>query len=285
MRLVHLSDLHFGAVEPGLPAALRATIMDAGPDLVAVSGDLTMRGLKREFQEAKAFLDSIPLPQIVVPGNHDVQGAWRFWERFLCPWKNYQSIVGPDLQPVWRAPGIHVLGANSARPAGWYLDWSRGRVSRRQMASLASSFGAPDKNALQVLVVHHPPAAPPGGTPRHLIGRLQEFSSAVNRAGVDLVLSGHFHISYAQALALKAGPVTRSCILSSVSTATSHRRKGEPNGFHLIEGDAREVMIQDWAWNGAQYLQSRTWTFQSSPERDWKMLSATTVNPRLSDPS
>lgn len=272
MRLVHISDLHFGAVEPGLPEALRAAIMEANPDLVAVSGDLTMRGLKREFLEAKTFLDSIPLPQLVVPGNHDVQGTWKIWERFLSPWKNYRSVIDENLEPVWRAPGISVLGANSARPAGWYLDWSRGRVSRRQMASLANSLRDTDKNMLHVLVVHHPPAAPPGGTPRHLIGRLQEFSSAVNQAGVDLILSGHFHMSYAQALPLKYGQGTRSCVLSSVSTATSHRLKGEPNGFHLIDGNAHELSIQDWAWNGMTYLQRRAWMFQSSPARDWKMM-------------
>jgi 3',5'-cyclic AMP phosphodiesterase CpdA len=73
-----------------------------------------------------------------------------------------------------------------------------------KMAGLVSTCTHADLNALRVLVVHHPPAAPPGGTPRHLLGRLREFSSAVNRAGVDLVLCGHFHRSFAQALPLKA---------------------------------------------------------------------------------
>ena len=274
MRLVHISDLHFGAVVPDLPDALRSAIMEARPDLVAVSGDLTMRGLKEEFQEARAFLDSIPFPKVVVPGNHDVQGTWKIWERFLSPWKNYKEIVDQNLEPEWQAPGICVLGANSARPAGWYLDWSRGRVSRRQMARLAIPFKKTGDEVLRVLVVHHPPSAPPGGTPRHLIGRLSEFSSAVNLAGVDLVLSGHFHMSYAQILPLRAGKHSRSCVFSSVSTATSHRLKGEPNGFHVIEGDASELSIRDWGWNGVRYLERRTWEFRSGPERDWSMVRA-----------
>jgi 3',5'-cyclic AMP phosphodiesterase CpdA len=270
VRLIHISDLHFGAVDSRLPERLRESIIDVNPDLVAVSGDLTQRGHRKEYEEAKKFLDSIPLPQLVVPGNHDVQGSWRLWERFLCPWQNYRSIVHGDMEPVWRKPGIVVIGANSARPAGWYLDWSRGRLSRDQMARIATAYGESDREALRVLVVHHPPAAPPNGTARHLIGRIREFSEAVNRAGIDLVLSGHFHMSYAQTLALKASPTSRSCVFSSVSTATSHRLKGEPNGFHVIEGNARELRIQDWAWNGGTYLQRREWKFQSQlVERDW----------------
>ena len=276
MRLIHISDLHFGAVDPGLPANLRTAIMAAKPDLVVVSGDLTQRGLPTEFRQAGAFLDSIPLPQLVVPGNHDVQGTWKIWERFLTPWRNYRSLVDRNIEPVWRAPGIIVIGANSARPAGWYLDWSRGRLSRRQMARLAGLCREAGPGTLRVLVVHHPPAAPPHGTARHLIGRLREFTEAVNLAGVDLVLSGHFHMSYAQALPLPWGTAPRSCVLSSVSTATSHRLKGEPNGFHIVDGDAAGLAIQDWAWNGVTYGERRSWNFASGPAtRDWRMLAAT----------
>jgi 3',5'-cyclic AMP phosphodiesterase CpdA len=271
MRLIHLSDLHFGAVDPRLPHRLRAALIEAKPDLVAISGDLTQRGLEEEFLEAKAFLNSIPLPQVVVPGNHDVQGTWRFWERFLAPLNNYRSIIGPNLEPVWKQPGVTVIGANSARPAGWYLDWSRGRLSRRQLARLAKSYTPAKPDELRVLVVHHPPATPPGGTARHLIGRLQEFSDAVNRIGVDLVLAGHFHMSYAQALPLHGGSAPRACVLSAVSTATSHRLKGEPNGFHLICGTSSELRIEDWSWNGEDYRHRRGWAFSAEPgRRDWQ---------------
>ncbi len=275
MRLVHISDLHFGAVHEGMEDHLRTAILKAAPALVVVSGDLTMRGRQDEFGEAKAFMDSLPLPQLVVPGNHDVQGTWFFWERFLTPWRNYRSTISANLEPVWRSPGMIVVGLNSARPAGWHLDWSRGQLSRWQMARLNSLYGAADPDALRVLVVHHPPAAPPHGTARHLIGRLREFTDAVKEAGVDLVLSGHFHMSYAQALVLPDGAEAKTCVLSSVSTATSHRLKGEPNGFHVIDGDARGLVIEDWAWTGTEYLKRRSWTFASeSGARDWRLLSS-----------
>jgi 3',5'-cyclic AMP phosphodiesterase CpdA len=272
MRLIHISDLHFGAVDPGLPDNLRTAIIAAKADLLVVSGDLTQRGLKREFRQAREFLDSLPLPRLVVPGNHDVQGSWNFWERFLSPFRNYRNLIHTDLEPVWSEPGLIVTGANSARPAGWNLDWSRGRLSRRQVARMAGQYAVADAGDLRVMVVHHPPAAPPDGTARHLLGRLKQFTGAVNEAGVDLVLSGHFHMSYAQALPLPGGRIARSCVLSSVSTATSHRLKGETNGFHLIEGNQSHLTVRDWAWTGNVYAERRAWEFEADPvTRDWRM--------------
>lgn len=274
MRIVHISDLHFGAVDPVLPDRLRAAIIEAAPDLVAISGDLTMRGRSSQFKEATVFLDSIPLPQIVVPGNHDVQGTWNLWERFGTPFQNYRKFISDNLEPVWRQPGLIVISANSARSAGWNFDWSRGRLSHRQIDRIARLCEETDADALRVLVVHHPPAAPPGGTARHLLGRLAEFSAAVSLAGIDLVLCGHFHISYAQALLLPGGSTPRSCVLSCVSTATSHRLKGEPNGFHIIDGTASELTIEDRAWNGKEYLEKREWKFQSPKDgsRNWQFI-------------
>jgi len=274
MRLVHLSDLHFGAVDPLLPGLLQRAVMQAAPDVLVVSGDLTQHGRSHEFREAKAFLDSIPLPQLVVPGNHDVPLWWVIWERFRRPWQRYRRLVHHELEPFWSSPGLWIIGVNSARVMGWHPDWSRGRLSHSQMARLIRKGQAADADALRVLVVHHPPAAPPQGIRRQLIGRRREFSAAVNQAGIDLVLAGHFHISYAQALPLSGGHAERSCVLSAVSTATSHRLKGEPNGFHVIEGDAHAMSIQAWTWDGSAYSAGRTWRFQSDlGNRHWQELT------------
>lgn len=271
MRLVHISDLHFGAVTPDMPAFLQEAVMKAEPEVVIVSGDLTQNGRAREFEEARTFLDSIPLPQLVVPGNHDVPRWWVIWERFRRPWRHYRRIVQDDLEPVWTSPGLFVMGTNSARIAGWHLDWSRGRLSHHQMARMVKAGQEADDDALKVLVVHHPPAAPPQGTRRHLIGRQREFSQSVNLAGVDLVLAGHFHISYAQTLRLSGGSAARSCVLSAVSTAISHRLKGEPNGFHIIEGDAHQFTVQACGWDGKGYTPGKKWRFHRAIDtRDWQ---------------
>ena len=69
--IIHLSDLHFGRVDQALLGPLHDLVHSIAPDVVVVSGDLTQRAKAEQFEEARAFLDTLPGPQIVVPGNHD----------------------------------------------------------------------------------------------------------------------------------------------------------------------------------------------------------------------
>src|SRR5436190_8754647 len=90
--IAHLSDLHFGRVAPETLSPLRDAVASLRPDLVAVSGDLTQRARKRQFQQARDFLDSLPGPQVVVPGNHDVP-LYNVLARWLWPLENYRRHI------------------------------------------------------------------------------------------------------------------------------------------------------------------------------------------------
>lgn len=269
MRIVHLSDLHFGALATGRPEALHAAVRAAAPELIVVSGDLSQSGTVAELAEARAFLDALPQPQLVVPGNHDMPHGLHLWSRFRRPFAAYQKVIQSDLEPVWRNDTAVVAGLNSAIPGGWYLDWERGRFSARQLLRLREIVAETPQECLRVLVIHHPPAAPPGGTRRHLIDNRTALFGALNEAGIDLILSGHFHLSYAMAIALP-GADPRSCILSVTSTATSHRLRGEPNGFHVIEGDSRALNVQAWTWARDAYRPGAHWHFARGEHRDWQ---------------
>src|SRR5690242_18066107 len=96
--LVHLSDLHFGRVDEALLEPLRRKLHELSPSLVVVSGDLTQRARVRQFREARAYLDTLPRPQLVVPGNHDVP-LYDVVRRFTSPLGNYRYFVSRDLQP------------------------------------------------------------------------------------------------------------------------------------------------------------------------------------------
>ena len=67
--VVHVSDLHFGRVEPALLAPLRSAIEGVEPDLLVVSGDLTQRARRAQFRAAADYLATLPTPRIVVPGT------------------------------------------------------------------------------------------------------------------------------------------------------------------------------------------------------------------------
>ncbi|MFC7543906.1 metallophosphoesterase family protein [Siccirubricoccus deserti] len=65
--------------------ALAAELNADSVDLIALSGDLTMRARSREYRAAQAFLARLHAPVLAVPGNHDLTSYW-LHERFLDPW-------------------------------------------------------------------------------------------------------------------------------------------------------------------------------------------------------
>jgi 3',5'-cyclic AMP phosphodiesterase CpdA len=127
--LVHLSDIHFGRVDQAIIEPLINLITELKPDVVAVSGDLTQRARSQQFKEARAFLDRLPKPQIVVPGNHDVP-LYNIFARFITPLDKYRQFITEDLSPFYADEEVAVLGVNTARS----LTIKGGRVNEEQVA-------------------------------------------------------------------------------------------------------------------------------------------------------
>src|SRR6476660_1479279 len=109
--VVHVSDIHFGRVDPATIEPLANAIIRRSPHLLAVSGDLTQRARRREFAAARAFLDGLPFPRLVIPGNHDVP-LHNIFTRFFTPLARYRDAITDDLSPVYRDDEIIVVGVN-----------------------------------------------------------------------------------------------------------------------------------------------------------------------------
>jgi predicted MPP superfamily phosphohydrolase len=129
--IVHLSDLHFGRVNPSLLDPLLTVVRDVAPDVVAISGDLTQRARSYQFQQARSFLDALPKPQIVVPGNHDIP-LHNLFARFLEPLTKYKLYITDDLQPVYEDEEVAIVGVNTARS----LTFKGGRINETQVSRL-----------------------------------------------------------------------------------------------------------------------------------------------------
>ena len=134
-------------------------VHEIAPDLVAISGDLTQRARRRQFQQARAFLDQLPLPQLVVPGNHDVP-LFNVAARFVDPYGGYRRYVSPDLEPVYEDAEMVAVGLNSARslPFRWRRPVERGAGRRARRRGCGRR--APD--AVRIIVTHHPFDLPAG---------------------------------------------------------------------------------------------------------------------------
>src|SRR6185503_14406687 len=111
--IVHLSDLHFGRLDARIVAPLLAAIGSVSPHLIAISGDFTQRARRRQFGEARAFIQSLEHPYLVVPGNHDVP-LYDVARRFLRPLARYRQFVADDLEPSHVDDEIAVVGLDSA---------------------------------------------------------------------------------------------------------------------------------------------------------------------------
>ena len=226
--LVHLSDLHFGAEEPAVVAALAEEIARDPPDLVAVSGDLTPRARHREFEAAARFLRDLPAPVLAVPGNHDVT-PYDVLERFADPWRRWRIHVSVETEPSWTDGTVAVVGLNTARRGGLYLNWARGRVGGGRLGRLGRKLAALPEGAFRVVVAHHPFAPPAMAPDARVVGGAAPALALFARHRVGLVLTGHLHLPDI-GVARSAEGVT----LVQAATATSHRLRGAPNAYHRI---------------------------------------------------
>ena len=164
--LVHLSDIHFGRVDWATLKPLIAAVNRANPDLVAISGDLTQRARRMEFLEARAFLDSLPQPQIVVPGNHDIP-LHNLYARLVGRFDQYQAYISKDLEPFFMDDEIAVAGINTARPT----TWKGGRINAEQLRRAHDRLAGAGRGQLKVVVTHHPFELPDGMRASALVGR------------------------------------------------------------------------------------------------------------------
>ena len=247
-RLLHLSDLHFGAHEPKLVDAVERNAASLKPDLVVVSGDFTQRARTEQFHEACQFLERLRnhgLEVLGVPGNHDVP-LYDVLRRFLSPLARYRRFIDESLCPFVELPGVAVLGINTARS----LTFKDGRMNADQVQFIRDTFARIPSDAFRILVTHHPLfALKVAGETERAIGRQELALDAVEETGVDLLLAGHNHHASSQDA---SDLVTRSggVLVVQAGTATSTRVREQEQSFNLIDIATGSVRVEVHAWNG-----------------------------------
>jgi len=255
--LVHLSDLHFGRVDAGLLEPLRQRVHALAPDLVVVSGDLTQRAKLEQFHAAKAFLATLPKPQLVVPGNHDVP-LYRVVERFAAPLRNYKAVLGDDIEPVFIDDEIAVVGVNTARS----LVFKGGRINREQMERVRSILAPLPGEITKIVVSHHPFNVPEGSDEAdQIVGRAGKALEHLAGCGADLFLSGHLHEASLSRLADRYDIAGVHALVVQAGTATSSRTRGEANTFNILRTAPARITIDRYAWDGKAFERDTTETF------------------------
>jgi len=251
-RIVHLSDLHFGAHDERLVEAVQGEVDQLKPDLVVISGDFTQRARTEQFREACKFLEELRdagHEVLGVPGNHDVP-LYDVLRRFLSPLARYRRFIDETLCPFIELPGIAVLGINTARS----LTFKDGRINADQVAFIRETFSRTPSEAMRILVTHHPLfALEVGGKLDRAISRQELALDAVEESGVDMVLAGHNHHASSQDasdLVTRAGGV----LVVQAGTATSTRVREQEQSFNTIDIAEALVTVTVHAWKGEQFI-------------------------------
>jgi 3',5'-cyclic AMP phosphodiesterase CpdA len=248
MRTVaHLSDLHFGADVPAIVAGLLECVLELEPDVVAVSGDLTQRARRAQFRRARAFLDRLPGPHVIVPGNHDVP-LYNVLARFGAPLGAFRHYISSEAYPCVRDDEMAVVGANTTRSFTIKDGGLRPRDVRRLSALLADA--PPD--AVRIVVCHHPFDTPVTRSGRWTLpaSDAEAVNTLIDR-GADVFLTGHLHLTYVGHTAVRYQIHGRAAIVVEAGTATSHRGRGEVNSFNVLRVDRGHIRVERHDWNAA----------------------------------
>ncbi len=238
-KIVHISDVHFGQADAEVVEKLTAAILEIAPDLLVVSGDLTQRARSAQFIEAREFLDRFSMPQIIVPGNHDVP-LYNVFDRFVNPLEKYKRFITDDLLPFYSDDEMAVIGINTARS----LTIKGGRINEEQIAAVNERLCNISDQVLKIVVSHHPFDLPEGLDEDDIVENAEEAMESISKSGANVFLSGHLHVSHivdsARRYKLRSG---RAALIIQAGTAASVRVRGEKNSFNLIETQFPDLAV------------------------------------------
>ena len=270
-RIVHLSDLHFGAHDERLVEAVDWEVDRLKADLVVISGDFTQRAKTEQFREACKFLEGLRdrgHEVLGVPGNHDVP-LYDVLRRFLSPLARYRRFIDDTLCPFIELPEVAVLGINTARS----MTFKDGRINRDQVDFIRETFARVASDKMRIIVTHHPLfALEVGGEVERAIGRQELALDAVEESGVDMVLAGHAHHASSQdagELVTRAGGV----LVVQAGTATSTRVREQEQSFNSIDIAEGSATITVHAWRGSEFKANDAQRYEWRDGR-WRILKS-----------
>jgi 3',5'-cyclic AMP phosphodiesterase CpdA len=243
--VVHLSDIHFGRLDPATVPPLSTAISQLRPDLLAVSGDFTQRARRTEFAAARRFLDGLPFRQLLVPGNHDVP-LYNVFTRFFTPLARYRHAIAHDLAPVYQDEEMIAVGVNTAR--SW--TWGEGRINREQVEDVVQQLSSVPDELIRIVVTHHPFDLPEGVHEKRLLGRAAMAMAQLTAAGADLFLAGHLHISHIGHTAERYNIGDRSALVVQAGTVST-RSRGEQPSFNVLRIERPRISVERFVWDAA----------------------------------
>jgi 3',5'-cyclic AMP phosphodiesterase CpdA len=238
IRLFHVSDLHFGREDKAALAWFKRAVEEERPDAVICTGDLTQRAKREEFAAATAYLEGMPVPVTVEPGNHDLP-YFNPFERFVRPYRRYGRVEKLIARPL-DVKNVVVIPLKTTARFQFRRNWSWGVVTRSSLAKTMALLEAAPKNHVKLIACHHPLIDKEGlhSSGRTIRGR--EALEALAAGGADAVLSGHVHDPFVMEMEI-GGRVIRKI---GAGTLSERVRDSAPSFNEIRVGGAGEIEVE-----------------------------------------
>jgi 3',5'-cyclic AMP phosphodiesterase CpdA len=245
-RVLHLSDLHFGAGDDdAITRGAPVLIERFEPELVIASGDLSHRGRDHQLASASTFLRSLGAPVLAVPGNHDI--PYTFPARFTRSFREFER-QWKSTEPTYSSATLHVIGLNSVRP------WRHqsGGIRAGQLQRVQERLRAAQPSAFQIVVLHHHLIGAPWRSRKKPVARRNHVLASLVAAGADLILAGHIHqaaVSQRHEFEITRGGELG--VVVSIAPGLGQprpQRQGEARGVHVYEIADDRLTVQTYVW-------------------------------------
>lgn len=224
MKIAHFADLHFGREDKEALKAASELVQELDVHAIVVSGDLTQRGKREEFEAAQEWLSTFRAPILCVPGNHDTPllnlparaaDAFGRYDRY------FSGRAGPlDLE------GVSIRGLNTSR--GWQtrMNWAEGRVN---LEDLDKALACPREDVLHMIACHHPFVSPARAGLQTATKRGEEASRRLAASPVQILLTGHVHTPHAELIREGDG-----AYIAVTAGTLSTRLRAQPPAFNIL---------------------------------------------------
>jgi 3',5'-cyclic AMP phosphodiesterase CpdA len=233
--LLQVSDTHFGTERAPVIEALVALSAALRPDVVVLSGDITQRARREEFDGAQRLVERLAPPALVaIPGNHDIP-LLNVAVRLFDPYGPYARVFGRDLEPSYESRDLLVLGVNTTRA----YRHKHGEVSAEQIERVAARLRS-TRGKLNIVVTHHPMHVPPGSDENNLLRGHAEAMRAWASAGAHIVMGGHIHLPFVRRI--------DGLWVAQAGTAVSHRVRpgGDNNSVNVVRVEGATSAVERW---------------------------------------
>jgi hypothetical protein len=263
IRLLHLSDLHFGTVQSDSAQDYLLSCIGSefkGKfDRIVITGDLVDSPWRRHMKRFKHFLTTLRLiakdDPILVLGNHDVRikgnAVWRFGRLVRAYEDIPQSLIVEDS----RAECLFFC-FNSSKLG----NFAKGEVSSEDLTAMAAEYQTrltqrPNlRSFLRVAVVHHHPfsfdSKAEGWTERVMsecgisdamvvdMEKSERFVQWCADRGAQLILFGHRHVQREITRVIQTSDVRAGNVrVTAIGCGTSLGAEMRPKSFNIVSWD------------------------------------------------